>query len=95
MNILLDIFFSSILNTDSFLQPMLREVIEKNPHLNQEQAVNELKNCLRVLFYRDARSLNKVSSFKNDYVASYQSVLPTYERSKKLLSSITLREYGA
>ncbi|KAK3728473.1 hypothetical protein QZH41_002335 [Actinostola sp. cb2023] len=40
-------------------QPMLRDAFEKNPNLTQEQARNVIIECLKVLFYRDARSLNK------------------------------------
>ena len=46
----------------SFLQPILRDAFEKNPSMSLDQARQVVTNCLRVLFYRDARSLNKVCS---------------------------------
>lgn len=44
-----------------FHQPLLRDALEKNPNLTAEEAEQLLKKCLEVLYYRDARSLNKVS----------------------------------
>eukprot|EP00794_Sanderia_malayensis_P006519 gene6519-7263_t len=41
-------------------RPMLRDALEKNPQISQDEAVNLITDCLRVLYYRDARSLNKV-----------------------------------
>ena len=43
------------------LQPLLRDAIEKNRHLSEAEAKDTLDRCLRVLYYRDARSLNRVS----------------------------------
>ena len=41
-------------------QPLLREAVEgREDVLTEEEAVKILENSLRVLFYRDARSLNK------------------------------------
>ncbi|XP_052263874.1 proteasome subunit beta type-4-like isoform X2 [Dreissena polymorpha] len=40
-------------------QPLLREALEKNPNMTAEQAAEQLDRCLKVLYYRDARSLNK------------------------------------
>lgn len=49
-------------------QPLLREAYEKKagidgkgPLLTAEEAEELLNECMKVLFYRDARSLNKVS----------------------------------
>jgi len=49
--------------------PLLREAYEakagidgKGPLLTEEEAVKLLGECMKVLFYRDARSINKVSS---------------------------------
>lgn len=38
----------------------MREAVEKNPEMTQAQAVKVLMDALKVLYYRDARSLNKV-----------------------------------
>ncbi|XP_068744360.1 proteasome subunit beta type-4-like [Montipora capricornis] len=40
-------------------QPILRNAFEQNPSMSCDQARQVVINCLRVLFYRDARSLNK------------------------------------
>lgn len=42
-------------------QPLLRKATEGREHLISEQeACSILENCMRVLYYRDARSLNKI-----------------------------------
>lgn len=42
-------------------QPLLRKAVEGNEKtLTEEQAIVILNDAMRVLFYRDARSLNKV-----------------------------------
>ncbi|XP_064596250.1 proteasome subunit beta type-4-like [Liolophura sinensis] len=40
-------------------QPLLREAQSKTPQMTQDQASQLLDRCLKVLYYRDARSLNK------------------------------------
>jgi 20S proteasome subunit beta 7 len=40
-------------------QPLLRDAYEKNSDMNAEEARQLLDTCLRVLYYRDGRSLNK------------------------------------
>lgn len=40
-------------------RPMLRDALENNPQMTQAEAVKLIFDCLRVLFYRDARSINK------------------------------------
>lgn len=44
--------------------PLLRKALEDSPNgaLSEEQAEEVLKTCMKVLFYRDARSINKVSA---------------------------------
>ena len=42
-------------------QPLLRKYVEgREDHLTEEQAKQIIQECMKVLFYRDARSLNKV-----------------------------------
>lgn len=42
-------------------QPLLRKAMEKHgENMTAEQAAKLLDDCMRVLFYRDARSLNRV-----------------------------------
>jgi 20S proteasome subunit beta 7 len=44
-------------------QPLLRKAVEgKEDTLTEAEAIKILDDANRVLFYRDARSLNKVSS---------------------------------
>lgn len=40
-------------------QPLLRKEVEGREPLSEAEARDLIKKCLRVLFYRDARSLNK------------------------------------
>eukprot|EP00118_Oscarella_pearsei_P013284 m.104769 g.104769 ORF g.104769 m.104769 type:complete len:282 (+) comp37212_c0_seq34:696-1541(+) len=40
-------------------QPLLRVAYEKNPDMSEEEAREVIEKCMRVLFYRDARSLNR------------------------------------
>jgi 20S proteasome subunit beta 7 len=44
-------------------QPLLRKAVEgKEDTLTEDEAIKILDGCMRVLFYRDARSLNKVKT---------------------------------
>jgi len=40
-------------------QPMLRDAIEKNPNMTEQEARDVIQRCMTVLNYRDARSWNK------------------------------------
>merc|ERR1712142_217218 len=40
-------------------RPMLRDALEKNPNLSQDEAKALIMRCMKVLHYRDARSLNR------------------------------------
>lgn len=43
-------------------QPLLRKAVEsKSTPLTREEAEAVISDCMKVLFYRDARSINKVS----------------------------------
>lgn len=45
-------------------QPLLRKAVEGREHvLTEEEGIAILDNAMKVLFYRDARSINKVSGF--------------------------------
>lgn len=45
-------------------QPILRNEVEGRENiLTEKEALSILEKCMRVLFYRDARSLNKVCIF--------------------------------
>lgn len=41
-------------------QPLLRDALERNPAMSKDEARELLERCMKVLFYRDCRSLNKV-----------------------------------
>ncbi|KAM8883811.1 proteasome subunit beta type-4 [Synchiropus splendidus] len=40
-------------------QPLMREVVDNKPDLSQQEARDLLERCLKVLYYRDARSYNR------------------------------------
>lgn len=40
--------------------PLLRKATEEKPNMSKEEARKLLEDCMRVLFYRDARSFNKI-----------------------------------
>lgn len=39
----------------------MREVVENKPKLTQDEARQLIERCMKVLYYRDARSYNRVS----------------------------------
>ncbi|KAK6179941.1 hypothetical protein SNE40_012186 [Patella caerulea] len=39
--------------------PILREEMEKNTNMNENEAIALVQRCMKLLYYRDARSLNK------------------------------------
>lgn len=39
--------------------PLMRQALEKNPDMKQDEARTLLMDCLRVLYYRDTHALNK------------------------------------
>lgn len=41
--------------------PLMRDALEKKPQITKEDARSILTNCLRVLYYRDTRTFNKVN----------------------------------
>ena len=45
-------------------QPLLREAYEKNSNMDQGEARRTLEQCLRVLYYRDCRTINKVATLE-------------------------------
>lgn len=40
----------------------MREVVEKKADISQQEARDLVERCLKVLYYRDARSYNRVGS---------------------------------
>ena len=54
-------------------QPLLRKAVEGNEDtLTEQDAEKIIEDCMKVLFYRDARSLNKVR------LTSFMSLLSTH-----------------
>lgn len=43
------------------LQPLMREVVENKVEITKQEARDLVERCLKVLYYRDARSYNRVS----------------------------------
>lgn len=44
-------------------QPILRKEVEgRETELTEEEAIRIMETCIRVLYYRDARSIDKVCS---------------------------------
>jgi 20S proteasome subunit beta 7 len=47
-------------------QPLLRKSVEGRENtLTEEEALKIIENSMRVLYYRDARSINKVTHFNH------------------------------
>ncbi|XP_029437128.1 proteasome subunit beta type-4 [Rhinatrema bivittatum] len=40
-------------------QPLMREILEKQPVLSKDEARKLVERCLKILYYRDARSYNR------------------------------------
>ena len=50
-------------------QPILRKAAEgKEDTLTEDEAIEIMDSCMRTLFYRDARSLNKVCNIRPYYI---------------------------
>lgn len=43
----------------------MREAVENKPELSKQEARDLIERCLKVLYYRDARSYNRVSQHSN------------------------------
>ena len=46
-------------------QPLIRAAYEANAAMTEAEAVALLRKCMQVLFYRDARSINRVCRHKS------------------------------
>ncbi|KAJ1556226.1 Proteasome subunit beta type-7 [Cladochytrium tenue] len=76
-------------------QPMLRKALdtigEKN--MTREQAEKLLNDCMRVLYYRDARSLNKIQ--RATITAEGIEITAPYELETEWAFAESIRGYGA
>ncbi|TRM65178.1 nucleophile aminohydrolase [Schizophyllum amplum] len=75
-------------------QPLLRKAVEGNENtLTEQDAEKIMEDCLRVLFYRDARSLNKFQIAKIDAMGVHISESRSLETQWSFAEGI--RGYGA
>lgn len=75
-------------------QPLLRKAVEGREHeLTEEEATAIIQECMKVLFYRDARSLNKyqIATVTKDGVKIGDSI----SSSTEWAFAETIRGYGA
>lgn len=76
-------------------QPLLRKALEggKEDILTEEEAIKILEDCMRVLYYRDARSLNKMqrATINKDGV----KITESYSLSTEWGFAEFIRGYGA
>lgn len=78
--------------------PLLRQLVPKDPdyeNVTEEQARDAILNCMRVLFYRDARSLDKFSlvTIKKGKELKFEKNLKCENQSWKFAQDI--RGYGS
>ncbi|CUM45174.1 uncharacterized protein AC631_03462 [Debaryomyces fabryi] len=78
--------------------PLLRQLVPKDPdyeNVTEEQARDAILNCMRVLFYRDARSLDKFSlvTIKKGEELKFEKNLKCDNQSWKFAQDI--RGYGS
>lgn len=78
--------------------PLLRQLVPSDPdyeNVTEEQARNAIVNCMRVLFYRDARSLDKFSlvTIKKGEELKFEKNLKCENQSWKFAQDI--RGYGS
>lgn len=78
--------------------PLLRQLVPKDPdyeNVTEEQARDAILNCMRVLFYRDARSLDKFSlvTIKKGEELKFEKNLKCENQSWKFAQDI--RGYGS
>lgn len=71
-------------------QPLLRKEVEgKEDTLTEEEAVRIMETCIRVLFYRDARSIDKV---RPSPIFPFEIVLSSFDTS---INSLPLLQTGS
>ena len=83
-------------------QPLLRKAVEPYADvLKEEQAQKILEDCMRVLFYRDARSLNKASTFVKWFMTPLVScrrasskLLPLLQKGSRFRNHVNLKHHG-
>lgn len=54
----------------------MREMLDKKAEMTKQEAQDLVERCLKVLYYRDARSYNRVSSFMNPLMGGKISLIP-------------------
>ncbi|KAJ3014988.1 Proteasome subunit beta type-7 [Thoreauomyces humboldtii] len=75
-------------------QPLLRKAVEGNEEtLTEEEAAKVLDDCMRVLFYRDARSSNTIQ--RATINASGTTITAPYKLDTEWAFAESVRGYGA
>ncbi|KAJ1330483.1 hypothetical protein BSLG_009401 [Batrachochytrium salamandrivorans] len=75
-------------------QPLLRKAVEGHEHeLSEEDATKLLEDAMRVLFYRDARSINKIQ--RTTINASGITITEPYSLATEWSFAEGIRGYGA
>lgn len=57
------------------VQPLMREVLENKVEITKQEARDLVERCLKVLYYRDARSYNRVSPAMTCFTPTKRPVL--------------------
>ncbi len=75
-------------------QPLLRKAVEgREDSLTEEEAIKILNDCARVLFYRDARSLNR---YQRATITKYgATITDPYSVDTEWAFAENIRGYGA
>ncbi|TPX48108.1 hypothetical protein SeMB42_g01665 [Synchytrium endobioticum] len=75
-------------------QPLLRKAVEgREDTLTEQEAIKLLDDCMRVLYYRDARSLNKMQ--RATVTEKGIAITPPYELETEWGFAEYIRGYGA
>lgn len=69
----------------------MRETVENKPELSKHEARDLIERCLKVLYYRDARSYNRVSQHSNS--SQYTNSMSVPEHHNLLVFFVVLFQY--
>ena len=70
-------------------QPLLRKSVEgREDTLTEEEAFKIIENSMRVLYYRDARTINKVTHFNHPFYSNLFSTISCFYSIKSLRSPV-------
>lgn len=60
-------------------QPLMREVLENKVELSKDEARALIDRCLKVLYYRDARSYNRVRTVPDHHLINIKETFEPVE----------------